>query len=203
MPVSKQTLDSKEIFHDIKPLPEFHPLPLGWILGFLILLLLYLLYRQRKKSLTNKLKLQIPTGLNPKDLALEQLKLLNEMRLKKELPLRELSSRISLVQRTYLEKVLNFNACEQTVYELTFLLAKMLIKKLPQTPIEVLEKISDQLQRNLRLLDSISFGNKTADIYTFDSSELIAVLESSKEVILEIEAQLLLIEQSGEKNNGV
>ncbi len=202
MPVNNQTIaPAKEVFHDIKPLPEFHPLPLAWIFGLLILLLLYLLYRQRKKSSVHKL--QLLPGLSPKDFALEQLKRLNEQRLKKGLPLRELSSSISLVQRTYLEKVFNFNACEQTVYELNLLLPQKIRRMLPHSSFEIIEEITDQLKKNLRFLELISFGNNTADIYTYNSPELISSLESVKEIILAIESQFATLQQNVEKDNGI
>lgn len=190
-----------EVFYDIKPLAEFHPLPLAWILGLLALVLLYLLFRQRKKRLASKIEF-IPL-LSPKEQALTELRQLNELRQRKEIALREFSSLVSLVQRSYLERVFSFNACEQTVYELSSILPKKLRAMFLTAPQQIIEDIQSSLKRNLKFLEFISFGNKSADVYSLDSKEVIDVLESTKNLILAIEDQLSKINKDDELNNGV
>lgn len=103
--------------HDLKPLPEFHPIPF-LLLFFLTLLLVGLgvyLYLRYKRNLRIS-KESLPPD-PPYSIALREIERLASLRQQMNISVRELALGLSLILRRYLEKTASFPAEEQTAHE--------------------------------------------------------------------------------------
>ena len=103
--------------HDLKPLPEFHPIP--FLLIFVLILLIvslgiYLYWRYKRKL---RKSTETVTADPPYSIALRETERLSTLRQQKNISVRELALGLSLILRRYLEKSASFPAEEQTAHE--------------------------------------------------------------------------------------
>ena len=153
--------DATSGFHDIKPLPEFSPTPL-WILilGSIILTAIALYLAQK---LYKKLRKIPEINISPEEKLEQGLEQLKRLKGKKEISVRELSSRLSLLEREYLEEKLAFNAPDMTYEELRVALNKVLLGKAGFSE-ERKEEIKQLVGETLKKFDAITYSNQSEGI---------------------------------------
>jgi hypothetical protein len=192
--------DARTGFHDIKPLPAFSPLPVLQIALFLlaVLLLGVLVYYYRRRSKMPELLPPAPAA--PDAVALFEIRKLGQLRLSRDIVLRELAIRLSFVVRNYLEAAFKFSATDQTPQEVCADLPVHLKKTLPTIPKDRLEEVYAQIGSALRFCETAAFSAGAELYYPLDSDTLGNQLKRSEDLI-----RLLAfwLRKEGERTTGV
>lgn len=178
-------------FHDIKPLPTFSPFPWTYVwsgIGVLACLLLFLLLKKIRQN-RNQLAAE-PLRLPPADEALAELNRLNELRREGRISLRDLSSRVSLLLRLYLERRMGFPAVEQTAFEVGTNLPLALARALPVLAKERHIASTNRVKALLRNLERFTFADTSTEYFHLESNEVNALFPEVETIIREFETAL-------------
>lgn len=180
------THDASTGFHDIKPLPEFHPFPFLFISTIvaviLIATLLFFLWKRRSK----KVSLPPPPPPAPEKVALDELRRLEQLREHHEIELRVLASNLSLTLRKYLEAALLFQASDQTLSEVMENLPLQFKRHLPRVDNDTKSTIGAKVERLLRYFASLTFGAHTEAACSLEDQDLIQAIATTKELVTTI-----------------
>ena len=185
-----QQADASSGFHDIKPLPEFHPFPIelvGCTAGLLLLsLLIWWYFKNRKREP----KIVPAPPLSPLEQAQREFADLEILRVNKRISLRDLGSRYSLAMRLYLERRMNFSAAEQTVAEVCAAFPARVKARLPTFSKDRTQELTAQLKTQLRFFEQLAFSNRSSEIYHLESDEIVVNAKRAFEFIKAMEAHL-------------
>jgi len=187
-------------FHDIKPLPQFSPIPWNYLyllIGLLALLALF--YRLRKLWRQERVVAPAPI-VPPLEAALNELALLDGARRRSEISVRELCSHISLLLRLYLEKRLSFPAVEQTTAEVQVSFPPVLARKLPLLSKERHISLSGMCRTLLRNLERYTFGTNSAETLALQGAEISALFPAAETLLRELDS---LLEREAERTRSV
>lgn len=167
--------DSRSGFHDIKPLPVYHPLPLLTIavICFVLLAALAIWRWLKKKEEDSKLG---PLPVPPFEAAISQLSLLEVDRKKGRTDLRTYSSTISIILRRYIEAEFDFPAGEQTSTEVANNLAES----------HVSTEISRDVTDTLRKCDLLTFAADSASQVTLNDDRAVELIPQARTCIEEL-----------------
>lgn len=192
-------IDARSGFHDIKPLPEFTPIPWAPLLaGLAFLSILYLLWKTWK-SRKNR-----PTAPQPPEPAIVRcsrtLKMLLQRKSVSPEDTRSLAAGLSSAVRSYLEERLCFPALEQTSFELRHSLPNQLSQALPTVSKESLSETTQSLVAILKTCEQITFGRLTISTYQDDFRDLLARIKNALGLIEKIEN---LLNKEKERVTGV
>jgi hypothetical protein len=176
-------------FHDIKPLPQFHPFPVRlWAGGALVIALLllgWLLWRRRKSRVFPQAAQQ--PELPPYEAALSEFRRLELLRKDKRIALRDYASSASLTLRLYLQRTFLFPAVEQTVSEVAADLPAQLKKSLPVLSRERAAEFAAEARGRLKFYERVAFANDSGELYHLESSELLDATERSLALLKDLE----------------
>ncbi len=153
-------------FHDIKPLPEFHPVSPWWVYGPLLAALVltssWWLGRRPARSVPQPVKAPI-------DRARERLRELELARSRSEISSRDFASELSLAYRNFLEQRLGFPAVEQTVSEIAAGLPARLKRALPMVAEPQSAATCNETKSVLRFLERAAFADDATVRYPLES----------------------------------
>lgn len=187
--------DAKTGFHDIKPLPEFHPSALPSILTWLVLALLfatlcYLILRKKPKKLAAK----VEKILSPEEKAYAALRELRSDLEKTGINVRDFSNSISEIVRGYLEETFHFPAQELTPKEIEIKFPEYWKKQFPSLSAKHYDEVHLDLKRIFSLCKWISFAKDSEKTYAQGTKSLSELLDQSEGLIRSI-AELLVKEK--------
>lgn len=189
--------DPSSGFHDIKPLPEFHPLPLGLIAGLLAAALAGALsaYWYRKQGRGAASGPATPPS-PPHVRALEELRELERSSKRRAVSVDMLSARASITLRTYIEEILGFGATDCTTKELL----AQLPSRLAAAPIGFDPQAAGTRARQAGVLfeffDYLSFAADAAVRYPVESSAVQERLEQAIALVHTLQEQIDQYQQS-------
>lgn len=151
--------DARTGFRDIKPIPEFSPVNIPLIVGALLLLLVLFgaRYWLRKRR---ELALLPPPPPSPEKIALQELTQLLRSWEQRQIALRELSHKLSLTLRIFLEATLKFPASESTVREISSELPRALARFRTGSQLDK-DKLGAEIIELLKQCDRLSFSAQT------------------------------------------
>jgi len=190
--------DASTGFHDIKALPEFsYVLPLWvWFLLVLVVALAGFFYYKLKHP---KAQVEIaPPPLPPVEIATRQLRELERRRISGEIQLREFSTSLSVVLRSYLESVLHFSATDQTNREVVQHLIVVIKKCLPTLSKEKRSEITSANEEILRVCELLTFSNDSEHRFSLSESKVAELVPSGLDAINNLEHWLRKEEQRKE-----
>ena len=187
--MAESSTQAEPVFHDIKPLPEFHPIP-NYVFYCAALALLSLLGFLLIKLLSRKGKEPSLPALEPWPQLLADLRLLESHLTKGEASVRDFSSRLSIAIRCYLERTLNFPAREHTKPEMSQKLYPAMKTALPTLPRDYLQAESLRLTNLLGVLEQITFAPESTETYRPDSPKLIETLRETHIILEDINISL-------------
>ncbi len=178
--------DATTGFHDIKPLPLFHPFPWGWMLVTIVILgvgyIIWRLYTAKPESFIQ------PTPPTPPDeTALHALRDLKRRLDSGETVFRSLAASLSFVLRSYLEQALDFPAAEETPREVMQSLSNAFKAQLPTLPPALGDDTIESVRRILRSCEQLAFG-----------TDLIAAGDQTTRAAEAIERAIAVITQTSE-----
>lgn len=180
------THDASTGFHDIKPLPDFHPFPYllvsTIVATILIATVLFFLWKRRNK----KVSLPSPPPPAPETIAFNELRRLEQLREHHEIELRVLASNLSLTLRQYLEAALLFQASDQTLSEVLVNLPLQFKRHLPRIDNDSKSTISAKIEHVLRFFASLTFGAHTEAVYSLEDQDLVQAIGTTKEIVTTI-----------------
>ena len=186
-PAAAVAHDAAEGFHDLKPLPEFSPLPETALWTLLLLAaaaaLGYLLYKKIKRGPKPP---PAPPPIPPDEAALAEIDALEGLRRKNALDVRELCARLSALARRYLEQMLEIPAAEQTTAEVLKALPPALKATFSAVSQERLVECFQNIRSLLRFCERATFEPATDRAHTLESSTITAQFECTKRVVTEI-----------------
>ena len=182
--------DKTEGFHDIKPIPAFHPLPdeVIWLLYILLAAMLvaamwWFIKRYRSRNIISR---QIPHS----EFATQELLKLAVLIDENKITPREYAAQVSLTLRTYIERRINFPAVDLTVSEITFTFFEHFKKRYnsdANSSITVGQKtIVDQTLKALSTCERITF----IEMESFSISDRELLREVPTKVITETEQMI-------------
>lgn len=190
--------DPRTGFHDIKPLPEFHPAAIpqwsAWLALLLPAALLLLAWRRRRKAKTAQRQ-----GESPVAAALRQLAELERTRLDNPSP-RAIAEEASLILRRYLEKRIGIPAVERTAREVLRSLPEPLRRKLPRSSKEQRAALLEPLSETLLLCEKVIFMEESERLFPTAGDDMARLLSGERLCIERIE-QVLVKEE--ERSRGV
>ena len=177
-------------FHDIKPLPEFSPIPLSAIIAATaIILLIFLLYRLYKRQ--SREVVSTKSSIAPHSASIEKLRLLDTKRREDAIGLRDLASEVSICFRTYLEHAGKFPASDLTVKEVK--------QALSISPVFMnLSELSNEIVQNLKFLETVAFSSNSLGEYSNDSPAVADSITQAIDAIQRINREISKSEESAE-----
>ncbi|MCB0344556.1 MAG: hypothetical protein KDD66_05550 [Bdellovibrionales bacterium] len=192
--------DPSKGFHDIKPLPEFHPIPLSLIIGLaaiaaLLLLFAYWYKKQAQREGMRLLEQQVPPHIR----ALDELRNLERAAERNALSVDELSARASFALRRYLEEIYNFPATDCTTKELVARLPSRLESMPTFLPTSESKSALEQTRALLGFFDYLSFAADAATKYSGGSSQVKQNLSDTAALVHSIQQR---VEQQQALNPG-
>lgn len=165
------------VFHDIKPLPKFSPLPLWpFLLLATIAIALFLYWVKRRKQST---VIVAEKRVSPEERARQALKTLAGRREGGECAVRELGTELSLLLREFVEAVCHFPAAELTVKELEQEFRSSRKRELPCVAQERWDGAEQELIRVLKLCERATFAANSERALPLESAEITHALEQS------------------------
>ncbi len=167
-------------FHDIKPLPEFHPVPIGLIVGLAAAALLMLLfYYWYKKQFQREGMRSFEQQLPPNVRALEEIRTLERAAERNAISVDELSARASITLRRFIEEVYGFGATDCTTKELLSVLLSSMQSKPTHFPTADAKQAVKNAASLFSFLDYLSFAGDASVRYPVDSSSVKQQLEAA------------------------
>lgn len=178
-------------FRDIKPLPQFSPVPVQALLISALLLGLaalaaFLLLRRRKQE-------KLPaaqTGLAPEQAALAELRRIEQARKENQITIRELALDLSLTMRQYAQAALAFPAVDLTPREIDKKLPGLLRRALPNIAREKLDDYRHHLISLLRFCERAAFASNPETYYSLESDVIAAHLQQSQTLVRQLASWL-------------
>ena len=178
--------EATEVFHDLKPLPDFIPIPL-WpvVLAVVLGALLWLLARGRKTAPSKPAPVE-----SPQEEALRELSALRLQREEGVVNVRAFSLRLSFALRRYLERVISLPATDLTSAEVAAALLPAIRKKLPVLPVQNSEELARRTTALLRFCEQAAFSDRSDEEYSLDSSRFAAALDDGEGLVRDLHHRL-------------
>ena len=180
-PVSAATVDASSGFHDIKALPDFHPIPLAEICAAFMLataLWYFLSYRRRR----NRMKSLPVRVLSPLECVFEDISVLEHEREQRRVGSREFGTRLSLSLRRFVQDVFGFPAVERTAPELESRLVHALQERLPAASPDDLQGSGKKFVNIVRLCERAAYAHDAEERYPVDCEAFSEALGNAKEL---------------------
>lgn len=173
--------DATTGFHDIKPLPAFHPLPWETLLTLLAALLiaaaLAVLYRRRRR------RQPVAAIVSPLESALGTFDRIQ----RSSADVRTLATEVSFAVRRFLEDELRFPATDETVQEVASRLPAALISRSGGKR-ERIEHLSTGVLETLNFAAYLAFAEDSSTRYQSQHQEVVDLLDRARKVVKEIAA---------------
>jgi hypothetical protein len=182
--------DASVGFHDIKPLPDFHPFPyfeVGCLFAAFAALLLGYIFWRRRRARRDVAPPEAPQ-LSPYETALQEIRRLELLRKDRRLSLRDYGTGISLAVRTYVERTFGFPASDQTVAEVVTALPGAFKRALPLVPRDRAAELTAELRGRLKFFERLAFAADSSEVYHWDSPELLDAIERSLSLLKDFDA---------------
>jgi|GEM_PF-5551347 len=182
-------MNTTQELHDIKALPEFHPIPWQWLLACTLLILFAVfIFRLIKKHRQSSKYLAPVRVVPPLEEALKRLDDLSSRRNTQGLTPRDFSSGLSLIFRGYLELTLDFPATDLTTAEIHLRLAGFFSSLRFSFQEDKAKEMTEHAKKFLAQLDRITFSDQTDSTLSIRSQSMDIALETARELLMQVDA---------------